>query len=57
MAMAMAEVTRPMDIAMHRPMPVGLPTLGGPATTASGLVFMAKAQDYYIRAIDIKTGK
>ncbi|MFS2221419.1 membrane-bound PQQ-dependent dehydrogenase, glucose/quinate/shikimate family [Pantoea sp. B65] len=55
--MGTVEDTGPMGIAMHLPMPVGLPTLGGPVTTASGLVFMAGTQDYYLRAMDIKTGR
>ncbi|MBP2170772.1 quinate dehydrogenase (quinone) [Erwinia toletana] len=55
--MGTVEDTGPLGIAMHLPVPVGLPTLGGPITTASGLVFMAGTQDYYIRAIDIKTGR
>ena len=55
--MGTVEDTGPMGIAMHLPIPVGLPTLGGPVTTASGLVFMAGTQDYYIRAMDIKTGR
>lgn len=38
-------------------MPLGMPTLGGPTTTASGLVFFAGTQDYYLRALDSKTGK
>ncbi|WP_261398286.1 membrane-bound PQQ-dependent dehydrogenase, glucose/quinate/shikimate family [Maritimibacter alkaliphilus] len=37
--------------------PIGLPTLGGSVTTASGLVFMAGTQDYYIRALDVHTGE
>ncbi|HEN3613158.1 TPA: membrane-bound PQQ-dependent dehydrogenase, glucose/quinate/shikimate family [Yersinia enterocolitica] len=55
--MGTVEDTGPLGIAMHLPLPVGLPTLGGPVSTASGLVFMAGTQDYYIRALDIKTGK
>jgi len=55
--MGTVEDTGPMGIAMHLPMPVGLPTLGGPVTTASGLVFMAGTQDYYLRAMDVKTGR
>lgn len=55
--MGTVEDTGPLGIAMHLPMPVGLPTLGGPVTTASGLVFMAGTQDYYLRAMDIKTGR
>lgn len=39
------------------PIPLGLPTLGGPLTTGSGLVFYAGTQDYYLRAIDSATGE
>ncbi len=34
----------------------GLPSLGGPIVTAGGLVFIAAAQDQYLRAFDIDTG-
>lgn len=37
-------------------LPVGMPTLGGPAVTAGGIVFYAGTQDYYLRAIDVETG-
>ena len=37
--------------------PLGMPTLGGGATTGSGLVFYAGTQDYYLRAMDMTTGK
>jgi len=38
------------------PIPIGMPTLGGPLSTASGLVFYAGTQDYYLRAFDTVTG-
>jgi quinate dehydrogenase (quinone) len=38
------------------PIPLGMPTLGGPMSTRSGLVFYAGTQDYYLRAFDEKTG-
>ncbi|RMX05743.1 membrane-bound PQQ-dependent dehydrogenase, glucose/quinate/shikimate family [Corticibacter populi] len=41
----------------HLPLPVGMPTLGGGVATASGLVFYAGTQDYYLRALDIESGK
>ena len=47
----------PLGIPLGLPVPIGMPTLGGPVTTASGLVFMAGTQDYYIRALDIATGR
>jgi quinate dehydrogenase (quinone) len=39
------------------PVPLGLPTLGGSISTGSGLVFYAGTQDYYLRALDVTTGK
>ncbi|THU02525.1 membrane-bound PQQ-dependent dehydrogenase, glucose/quinate/shikimate family [Lampropedia puyangensis] len=39
------------------PVPLGMPTLGGGVSTASGLVFYAGTQDYYLRALDIATGE
>lgn len=51
------EQTGPLGIATHLPMPIGMPTRGGPITTSSGLVFIAASQDFYIRAFDVRTGK
>ena len=34
-----------------------MPTRGGPITTSSGLIFMAASQDYYFRALDVRTGR
>ncbi|NPD16002.1 membrane-bound PQQ-dependent dehydrogenase, glucose/quinate/shikimate family [Xinfangfangia sp. D13-10-4-6] len=39
------------------PVPLGMPTLGGGVVTASGLVFYAGTQDFYLRAMDIETGE
>lgn len=36
--------------------PLGMPTLGGPTSTSSGLIFYAGTQDYYLRALDSRTG-
>ena len=36
---------------------VGVPNIGGPIVTASGLVFIAASPDRYLRAFDVKTGK
>jgi quinate dehydrogenase (quinone) len=47
----------PLGIPMNMPIPIGLPAIGGPITTASGLVFMAGTQDHYIRALDVRTGR
>jgi len=49
--------TGPLGIKTHLRMPVGMPTLGGPTSTASGLVFFAGTQDYYLRALDALTGE
>lgn len=37
--------------------PAGSPSLGGPMTTAGGLVFTAAAKDPHLRAFDVETGK
>ncbi|MFN3959865.1 MAG: pyrroloquinoline quinone-dependent dehydrogenase [Parvularculaceae bacterium] len=37
--------------------PVGTPTLGGPAITAGGVVFIGATLDHYLRAFDVETGK
>jgi quinoprotein glucose dehydrogenase len=39
------------------PASLGSPALGGPITTAGGLVFMAGTLDHSIRAFDVMTGK
>lgn len=49
--------TGPLGIKTRAPIPVGMPTLGGPMVTQSGLVFYAGTQDYYLRALDASTGK
>lgn len=49
--------TGPLGIKMHLPIPIGMPTLGGSLATQSGLVFFAGTQDYYLRALDGRTGK
>ena len=46
-----------MGVAMHLPIPVGMPTLGGSIATQSGLLFFAGTQDNYLRAMDSRTGK
>jgi quinoprotein glucose dehydrogenase len=38
-------------------LPLGLPSMGGPLATASGLVFIGAALDDYLRAYDIETGE
>jgi quinate dehydrogenase (quinone) len=49
--------TGPNGIKTHVPVPIGMPTLGGPMTTKAGLVFYAGTQDYYLRALDVATGQ
>ena len=39
------------------PLKLGVPSLGGPMSTASGVAFMSSALDYYVRAYDVATGK
>ncbi len=39
------------------PVPLGMPSLGGPVATAGGLVFYAGTQDYFLRAFDSATGE
>lgn len=55
--MGTVEDTGPLGVKTHLAMPVGMPTLGGPTSTKSGLVFFAGSQDNYLRALDSKTGK
>jgi len=35
----------------------GMPSMGGPIATASGLVFVGAAMDDYLRAFDVETGE
>ncbi|WOA32735.1 membrane-bound PQQ-dependent dehydrogenase, glucose/quinate/shikimate family [Alloalcanivorax xenomutans] len=51
------EDTGPLGLKMHLPIPVGMPTVGGPMSTASGLVFYAGTLDYNIRAMDVASGE
>ncbi|WP_347139161.1 membrane-bound PQQ-dependent dehydrogenase, glucose/quinate/shikimate family [Paracoccus sp. SSK6] len=39
------------------PLPLGMPGIGGPVITGSGVVFMAAAVDDYLRAYDLTTGR
>lgn len=55
--MGTVQDTGPLGIKTHMQIPLGMPTLGGPTSTASGLVFFAGTQDYYLRALDSATGK
>lgn len=48
--------TGPLGIKTHLPIPIGMPTIGGPVSTKGGVVFYAGTQDYYLRALDAATG-
>ncbi|MGD9663667.1 MAG: membrane-bound PQQ-dependent dehydrogenase, glucose/quinate/shikimate family [Novosphingobium sp.] len=47
----------PFDIKSHIPLPMGVPVLGGPMTTGSGLIFIAATQERALRAFDLDSGK
>ncbi|WP_394443147.1 quinate/shikimate dehydrogenase (pyrroloquinoline-quinone) domain protein (plasmid) [Sphingobium naphthae] len=49
--------TGPLGIKTHLRIPIGTPTLSGALTTGSGLIFYTGTTDYYLRAIDVRTGK
>lgn len=55
--MGTVEDSGPLKMKTHLHIPLGMPTLGGPTSTASGIVFYAGTQDYYLRAMDSATGK
>jgi quinoprotein glucose dehydrogenase len=39
------------------PLPLGVPSLGGPMTTAGGVAFLSSALDDYLRAYDVRDGR
>jgi quinoprotein glucose dehydrogenase len=47
----------PLGDTPYIPFNVGMPGLGGPILTASGLVFIAATFDNHMRALDLATGK
>jgi quinoprotein glucose dehydrogenase len=47
----------PLEIPMRLRIPLGTPNLGGAVTTASGLTFIAAAQDDYLRAFETASGR
>lgn len=49
--------TGPAGIRMGMNIPVGMPSVGGPVSTSSGLVFFAGTLDFYLRAFDSATGR
>ena len=52
-----ADTVLPGGFRVHLPFAIGMPVMGGPVATASGLVFFAGTYDYYLRAMDSATGK
>ncbi|MBS0218260.1 MAG: membrane-bound PQQ-dependent dehydrogenase, glucose/quinate/shikimate family [Proteobacteria bacterium] len=52
-----ADAVLPGGFRVHLPFAIGMPVMGGPVATASGLVFFAGTYDYYLRAMDSATGK
>ncbi|HEV7260853.1 MAG TPA: membrane-bound PQQ-dependent dehydrogenase, glucose/quinate/shikimate family [Bosea sp. (in: a-proteobacteria)] len=57
MPLGTIEETGPRDIPTRLPIPIGMPSRGGPITTSSGVVFIAASQDSYLRALDVRTGR
>lgn len=49
--------TGPLGIPTRLRIPSGTPNIGGPLVTASGLTFIAAAQDNYLRAFETETGR
>jgi len=49
--------TGPAGIRMGMNIPVGMPSVGGPVSTSSGLVFFAGTLDFYLRAFDTASGR
>ena len=47
----------PFGMALHLPLQLGTPNIGGSLVTAGGVIFIAATQDKYFRAIDESTGK
>lgn len=47
----------PFGTKSHIPLPMGVPVLGGPMTTGSGLIFVGATQERALRAFDLKSGK
>jgi quinate dehydrogenase (quinone) len=52
-----ADTVLPGGIKATLPFAIGMPVMGGPVATASGLVFYGGTYDYYLRAMDSSTGK
>jgi len=52
-----ARDTGPFGWRVGLPLPLGVPSSGGPVTTSSGLTFIAASQDRFLRAIETATGR
>lgn len=52
-----AQDTGPFGIKLRLALPLGMPTLGGSLVTETGLIFFAGTQDYYLRALEVETGR
>jgi len=52
-----ARDTGPLGLRTGLPLPIGVPSSGGPITTASGITFIAASQDRFIRAFETATGR
>jgi quinoprotein glucose dehydrogenase len=67
--LAAVDLTTMTKVWMHRngtiqdqapfgiPLPLGVPSLGGPVVTAGGVAFLSGTLDYYLRAYDVRTGE
>lgn len=47
----------PFGLALHLPLPLGAPNIGGSVVTRGGVIFIAATQDQYFRALDEANGK
>jgi len=66
---AAVDLTTMQKVWMHRngtiedqapfgiPLPLGVPSLGGPITTGGGVAFLSGTLDYYLRAYDMSNGR
>ncbi len=55
--MGTSKDTGPLGFKTGLSIPIGMPTIGGPLTTATGVTFFAGTQDFYIRALETATGR
>lgn len=52
-----AAASGPLGMRSHLPLPMGVPSLGGPITTRSGVIFIGASQDRTISAYELATGR